>query len=205
MYRSYHRIKHECAGHTTGLNTSVHVISQDQTRVYRSYHRTKHECTGQITGPNTSVQVTPQDQTRVCRSDHRTKHECSTGHITGRPNTSVQVTPQDQTRMCRSDHRNKHECTGQITEPDTSEQIRRQDKTRDYWPTDLLPTRAKTMDLYIRDICCVGGLLAATRSSYSSTPSRTLSMKRVVGNPDAHSNLCRLANFAACSFSCRSV
>ena len=161
MYRSYHRIKHECAGHTTGLNTSVHVISQDQTRVYRSYHRTEHECADQITGPNTSVvQVRSQDdQTRVCRSHHRTKHECA-GQITG-PNTSVQVTPQDKTRVC--------------------------------WPTDL------------RDICCVGRLLAATRSSYSSTPSRTLSMKRVVGNPDAHSNLCRLANFAACSFSCRSV
>ena len=176
----------------TGPNTRVQVTPQDQTRVCRSDHRTKHVCAGLITGPNTSVvQVISQDdQTRVCRSHHRTKHEC-TGQITG-PNTSVQV-------------RTKHECTGQITEPDTSEQIRRQDKTRDYWPTDLLPTRAKTMDLYIRDICCVGGLLAATRSSYSSTPSRTLSMKRVVGNPDAHSNLCRLANFAACSFSCRSV
>ena len=162
--------------------------------MYRSYHRTEHECADQITGPNTSVvQVRSQDdQTRVCRSHHRTKHECA-GQITG-TNTSVQVRSQDQTRVCRSDHRTKHECsTGQITGPNTSVQVRPQDKTRVCWPTDL------------RDICCVGRLLAATRSSYSSTPSRTLSMKRVVGNPDAHSNLCRLANFAACSFSCRSV
>ena len=128
-------------------------------------------------------QVRTQDQTRVCRSDHRTKHECAS-HTTG-PNTSVvQVRSQDQTRVCRSDDWTKHETTGQLI---CSQRM------------------SKTMDLYIRDICCVGGLLAATRSSYSSTPSRTLSMKRVVGNPDAYSNLCRLANFAACSFSCRSV
>ena len=86
----------------------LQVRSQDQTRVYRSYHRTKHECAGQTTGPNTSVQVRPQDQTRVYRSDHRTKHECA-GQITG-PNTSVV-------------------------------QVRRPDKTRVCWPTDLLPTR----------------------------------------------------------------